>query len=234
MSLTGRVVIVTGATGALGGEVTAALIAEGARVAVPFRDQAGFEALRARQAEGADLFGSLADVSRRDQAAAFVDLVRQRLGRLDGLACVAGAYAGSGPLHASPEGEWDALLHANLESVHSVCRAALPHLSRGASIVTVGARLVEGGGAGAAAYAVSKAAVHALTRALAAENRARGVRVNCVLPGILDTPQNRAAMPQADPAQWTPPAEVARAIVFLLSSASSAVTGALVPVDARA
>ncbi len=228
MSLARRGYLVTGATGALGGALVTALVAEGALVMVPYRDDASFERLRA--GVGDNLIGVRADVSRRDDARALVGSALARLGRVDGLACLAGAYAGSGPLHESPEDEWGAMLGANLESVYGVCRALLPHLTTGASIVTVGARAVETGGAGAAAYAVSKAAVQALTRALAAENRARGVRVNCVAPSVIDTPSNRAAMPGADTSKWSTPEAIARVIVFLLSPFAEATTGAIVPV----
>jgi NAD(P)-dependent dehydrogenase (short-subunit alcohol dehydrogenase family) len=97
--------------------------------------------------------------------------------------------------------------------------------------VTVSSRLAAEGGAGSAAYAVSKAGVMALTRVVALENRGRGVRANCVLPGTIDTPENRAAMPGADPRAWTPPAAIARVIAFLLSADSAPTTGAMMPVD---
>lgn len=228
MSLTRRGYLVTGATGALGEAVVTALLAERALVVVPYRDEAAFERLVARAGDG--LIGVRADVSRRADATALVDAALARLGRVDGLACLAGGWAGGQALHEAPEEQWNAMLLANLESAHAVCRALLPHLAAGASIVTVGARAVETGGAGAAAYAVSKAAVHALTRALAGENRARGVRVNCVAPNIIDTPANRAAMPNADTSSWATPAAIARVIVFLLSPFSEATTGAIVPV----
>ena len=127
------------------------------------------------------------------------------------------------------------MLRANLDSTASLCRAALPHLlKQGGSIVTVGARSIEAGGAGMAAYAVAKAGVVQLTRALAAENRERGVRANCVLPATIDTPANRSAMPGASTAAWTSVEAIARVILFLLSPDSAAVTGAVLPVDGRA
>jgi NAD(P)-dependent dehydrogenase (short-subunit alcohol dehydrogenase family) len=127
------------------------------------------------------------------------------------------------------------MLGTNLGTVAHVCRAALAHLRKqGGSVVAVGARAAETGGSGMAAYAVSKAAVHALVRVLALENAGLGVRFNAVLPGTMDTPANRRAMPDADRSRWTSPEAVARAIAFLLSPESAATTGALVPVDGPA
>jgi len=126
------------------------------------------------------------------------------------------------------------MMNANLGTLYAVCRAALPRLlEQGGSVVTVGSRLAVEGGAGSAAYAVSKAGVVALSRVLALENESRGVRFNCVVPGTIDTPANRKAMPKADTSRWTPPASIARVIAFLLHPESSAVNGALVPVAGR-
>ena len=126
------------------------------------------------------------------------------------------------------------MLRQNLDTAAYVCRAALPHLlPAGGSVVAVGSRAAETGGSGMAAYAVAKSALHALVRVLALENRERGVRFNAVLPGTIDTPANRRAMPDADRSSWTPPEAIARTIAFLLSPDSAPVSGALVPVDGR-
>jgi NAD(P)-dependent dehydrogenase (short-subunit alcohol dehydrogenase family) len=127
------------------------------------------------------------------------------------------------------------MVGTNLGTVAHVCRAALPHLRKqGGSVVAVGSRAAETGGAGMAAYAVSKVAVHALVRVLAFENQGLGVRFNAVLPGTIDTPANRRAMPDADRSKWTSPEAIARVIAFLLSPESAPTTGALVPVDGPA
>jgi NAD(P)-dependent dehydrogenase (short-subunit alcohol dehydrogenase family) len=230
MTASSPVYVVTGATGALGGAVVDALLAEGARIAAPHRSQEP-AALRARA--GADrLFLGQADLGRPEDAARFVDQAAAALGRVDGLAAVAGAYAGSGPLEAAPLDEWRSMLDANLQTAFAACRAVLPHLLKtGGRIVTVASRTAQDGGAGAAAYAVSKAGVIALTRVLALENKDRGVRVNCVLPATIDTPENRQAMPKADHSKWTPPAAIASLIAFLLSLRSAPLTGGLLPVD---
>ena len=221
--------------------VVAALLERGARVAVPFRSPPAWDALRAGAGKGAALWGRAADLADPASAARFVDEgvpwieAAEWLGGVDGVAALAGAYAGSSTLETAPVREWEDMLGANLSTVYGLCRAALPHLiKQGGSVVTVASRLAESGGAGAAAYAVSKAAVIALTRVLALESRDRGVRFNCVMPAIIDTPGNRTAMPAADTSRWTPPEAIARVIVFLLSSESAAVNGAIVPVDGRA
>jgi NAD(P)-dependent dehydrogenase (short-subunit alcohol dehydrogenase family) len=228
-------VIVTGGTGALGRALVGLLLGRGAGVAVPWRHAAEWHALQASFGSGVALFGAEADIADPGGARTFVEEAAATLRVLDGVACVAGGWAGGVTFDAAPEDEWSRMLHANLDTTRSVCRAALPHLlKQGGSVVTVGSRAAEAGGGGMAAYAVSKVAVHALTRALALENRDRGVRFNCVLPGTIDTPANRRAMPDADRSRWTSVEAVARVMAFLLSPESAPVTGALVPVDAPA
>jgi NAD(P)-dependent dehydrogenase (short-subunit alcohol dehydrogenase family) len=230
--LQGRVFVVTGATGTLGRAVAAALLAHGARVAAPFRSAERWQQVQQWLGAGDRAWGSKSDVTDPVAMQQFVDEAVQRLGRLDGVAAVAGAYAGSGPFEQAPMTEWLAMMGANLTPTVTVCRATLPHLlKQGGSVVTVASKLAMDGGAGAAAYAVSKAAVVALTRTLALENRERGVRFNVVAPGTIDTPDNRTAMPQADRTKWTAPSAIAEVIAFLLSPASGPVTGAVLPVD---
>jgi NAD(P)-dependent dehydrogenase (short-subunit alcohol dehydrogenase family) len=227
--LSGARVIVTGGAGALGRAVVEALVARGSRVAVPYRGDTGSVAGLA----GVRTWP--ADVADAAAARSFVDDAVGWLGGLDGLALVAGGFAGGARFEKAPPGEWDAMMRGNLSTVANVCRAALPHLlAPGGSVVTVGSKSAESGGTEMSAYAVSKVAVSGLTRVLALENRDRGVRFNCVLPGTMNTPANRRAMPDADPTKWTSPAAIARVIVFLLSPESAPITGALVPVDAPA
>jgi NAD(P)-dependent dehydrogenase (short-subunit alcohol dehydrogenase family) len=226
--------VVAGGTGALGRALVEHLLAKGSRVAVPYRSRAGFDRLRESLPAAAGMWGEEAETETVPGARKFLDAAAAALGGLDGVAIVAGGYAGSGKLAEAPEDEWPAMMAANLETAHALCRGAIPHLAAsGGSVVTVASRLVEQGGAGSAAYVVSKAGVAALTRVLALEYRDRRIRFNCVAPGTIDTPQNRAAMPSADRSAWTPPEAIARVIAFLLSPESSPVTGAYLPVDGR-
>ena len=224
--------VVTGGTGALGRAVVLHLLARGDRVAVPYRGAHGWETLQAAAgAHAVSLWGAPADMSDLDAARRFVDGAASWLGGLDGVACLAGAFAASGNFEVSPTEEWDEMMRTNLESVHATCRAALPFLLKeGGSIVTVGSRTAESAGGGMAAYAASKVAVLALTRALSIENRDRGVRVNAISPATIDTEANRKAMPKADRSRWTSPEDIARVVGFLLSPASAATTGAVIPV----
>jgi NAD(P)-dependent dehydrogenase (short-subunit alcohol dehydrogenase family) len=224
--------LVTGGTGALGRSVVLQLLRAGTRVAVPYRGDRAWDALRDAAGPGALLYGQACDIASPSAAAAFVEGAARFLGSVDGVAALAGGFAMGGPLEAAPADEWEAMLRTNLAPAHAIARASLPHLlKQGGSLVFVGSRMAEVDGAGASAYAVSKSAVHALTRVLALENKARGVRVNAVLPGIIDTPDNRKAMPNADRTAWASPDALARVIVFLLSADSAPLTGALLPAD---
>ena len=230
-----RGAIVTGGTGALGRVVVRQLLEHGARVAVPWRDPVEWQRLVASAGEGAPLFGARADLTTPAGARSFVDEAARQLGIVDAVALVAGGWAGGTRFDDAPADEWERMLRTNLDTAAHVCRAALPYLRRhGGSVAAVGSHAAETGGAGMAAYAVSKAAVHALVRVLALENAAHRVRFNAVLPGTVDTPANRRAMPDADRRTWTSPEAVARVVVFLLSGDAASVTGALVPVDAPA
>lgn len=226
-------VIVTGATGALGRAVVAHLLAAGSRVAVPYRDERGWRALQ-QEARSERLVGLSARIDDAQGAARFVQAAVAALGALDGVALVAGAWAGGARFESAAGDDWERMLRQNLDTAAHVCRAALPHLLvRGGSVVAVGSRAAETDGSGMAAYAVAKSALHALVRVLALENRGRGVRFNAVLPGTIDTEANRRTMPDADRSSWTPPEAIARTIAFLLSPDSAPVSGALVPVDGR-
>jgi len=230
------VYVITGGTGALGRAVVERLLGQGDRVAVPYRNERGFEELRESAGDKAEaLFGAPADIAATAEAVHFVSQTVERFGVVDGAALLAGAYASTGNFESAAESEWEQMMRANLLSVYAAARALLPELmKKGGSVVTVGSSYAAAGGAGAAAYAVSKNAVAALTRSLALENRARGVRFNLIEPGIIDTPANRSAMPKADTSQWTPPRRIAAVVAFLLSPESAPASGSVIPVAGAA
>jgi NAD(P)-dependent dehydrogenase (short-subunit alcohol dehydrogenase family) len=232
LHLAGRVYVVTGATGTLGRAVAGTLVARGAKVAVPYRSAERWREVEARLEGGLAVWAAAGDITDPASAQRFVEAAAHHFGHIDGLAAIAGAYSDLGRFEQAPVTEWLAMMGANLTPTFTACRAVLPHLlERGGSVVTVTSRRALEVGAGAVAYVVSKSAVLALTRALAAENRERGVRFNCLAPGIIDTPENRAAMPEADVTRWTSPAALAEVAAFLLSPASAPVTGAVIPSD---
>lgn len=230
--LDGKVIAVTGGFGTLGIAVAQAAIARGARVALLDRAATPASALPENLREAA-LFGDV-DLGMADAAHKAMAAITARYGRLDGLVNAAGAFRWEmlerGDLHS-----WDMLYAANLRTAVNATQAALPFLSMqaGASIVNVGAAAALKAGVGMGAYAASKAGVARLTEALAEELKERGITVNAVLPSIIDTPPNRADMPDADFSRWVTPAQLSEVILFLLSPRAAAVTGALIPVTGR-
>jgi NAD(P)-dependent dehydrogenase (short-subunit alcohol dehydrogenase family) len=174
------------------------------------------------------------DLTDPAQAVAAIDAVVDRFGALDALLNVAGGFKWETLEGGAPE-TWADLHRLNVVTAANTCRAAIPHLRRSAAprIVNVGSAAALKAAAGMGPYAASKAAVHALTQALAEELKADRITVNAVLPSIIDTPANRADMPKADFSAWVAPADLAAVMLFLASEEAKAVTGALMPVTGR-
>src|SRR6202047_3464584 len=223
----GKVIVVTGASGALGKVVAEVALARGARVA-------GLDYGTSQVAATPDRveFGGV-DLSDAAQARAAIDAVASHFGKVDALINIAGGFAFETVAEGDPK-TWQRMYALNLLTAMNASRSALPHLgaSRSARIINVGAMAALQAGAGMGAYAASKAGVHRLTEALAAEWKGK-ITVNAVLPSTIDTAANRTSMPNADFAKWVRPQELADVILFLASDAASAVTGALLPVQGR-
>ncbi len=221
-----RVIAVTGGHGVLGCAIVEAAVADGLKVAV-IDHASGLPV-----PEGVLEPGGV-DLTDPEAARRAVDAVVDRFGRLDALLNVAGGFVWQTTDDADPA--WDRMHALNLKTALNASRAALPHLRRSdeGRIVNVGANAALKSAAGMGAYAASKAGVHRLTESLAEELKATSVTVNAVLPSILDTEQNRRDMPDADPAKWVRPADLARVMLFLASPESRAITGALIPVVGR-
>jgi NAD(P)-dependent dehydrogenase (short-subunit alcohol dehydrogenase family) len=223
----GKVVVVTGASGALGQVVAQAALARGASVA-------SVDYARSDTAGAADQLelGGV-DLSDAAQAAKAIEAVVARFGRLDVLINIAGAFSFETIADGDPK-TWQRLYAINVLTALNASRAAIPHLaaSPAGRIVNIGAIGALQAGRGMGPYAASKAGVHRLTEALATELKGK-VTVNAVLPSTIDTPANRAAMPESDFSKWVTAEELAGVILFLASDAASGVTGALVPVGGR-
>jgi NAD(P)-dependent dehydrogenase (short-subunit alcohol dehydrogenase family) len=233
------VTVVTGAAGALGAALCRRLVARGQSVAgVGLRRNQ--EALgKLEQELGAAFAGFALEADSIAAWDALLTQVESRLGPVSGAALVAGGWRGGRAHHEDRDDTvWRGMLDENLESAHRALVSLVPRLvaRRGGSVVVIGSRNVERpwAGTGAAAYTVAKSAVVALARVVAAEVLASGVRVNAVLPGTIDTPANRGAMPDADASRWVGTASIAAVIEFLLSDAAADVSGAVVPVYGRA
>jgi len=233
------VALVTGAAGALGAEVARTLRARGCKLALidaaPAKDR--LEKLAASVGDACVVAG---DATAEATWAEAMPRIERDLGEAPSRAAlIAGAWRGGKPLHEETTDEvWRTMMTANLETVHRALRAVLPPMvaRRRGSVVVVGSRASAhpASSAFAAAYAASKAAVVALSQAVAAEVLGDGVRVNAVLPSTMDTPANRAAMPKADPSAWVSLASVAGVIAFLLGDDARDISGAALPVYGRA
>jgi len=232
MVLQGKIVVVTGGFGQLGLALVRAALDAGAQVAALDRAKSPADTTALA---GVLTLGEL-DLAEADAAVRAMDQVAGRFGGLDALVNVAGTFRWE-TLEQGSLDTWDLLHRVNLRSAVSASKAALPHLiKRGAGrIVNIGAGAAAAkAAAGMGAYSASKAGVAKLTESLADELKDRGITVNAVLPSIIDTPANRAEMPEADFRRWVAPQAIAEVIVFLLSDQARAVTGALIPVSGRA
>ena len=232
-NFSGKVALVAGGTGGLGSAVSLLFLEQGAKVVVTYRKEAEFAALKsAAGANAAALEGRQVDITDEDDTAKFVADVVARHGRLDAVVNTIGGYAGGIKLWELETKTFDAMLSLNLRSGYALARAVLPAMlkQRRGSIVNVAAKAALDHGAGAAAYAASKAAAVALMDSLAADTKGTGIRVNSILPSIIDTKANREAMPDADFATWPKPEDIAQVILFLCSDAAKTIHGAAIPV----
>lgn len=233
--LADKVVIVTGAAGNLGSAVVSLLASRGARLVAIGRTESAVENVL-RKLEPADAHAVAVGIDLADAAAcgAAAAATIERFGRIDGLVNVAGGFAMAG-IDQADAAHWEGQFRLNLITALNMCRAVVPAMreAKSGSIVNIGSAGAAKGGSGMGAYAAAKSAVLRLTESLADELKGQGVRVSCVLPSIIDTPQNRADMPKADTSRWVTPLQIAEVIAFLLSDAASGVSGAAVPVTGR-
>ena len=232
-ALAGRIAVITGGTGALGQAVTLRLLADGASVAVPYAVEKEREQLtqRVAAADRQRLILKPADVIDVKAMTAFADEVVTARGKIDVLVAGVGGFAGGSLLETDLE-TWKRMLDLNLTSAFSIAKAVVPVMARAhyGRVVVVASRAVVPPGGGFIAYTVAKAGVIAFTQALSQEVRDQGITVNAVLPSTMDTPANRAAMPDSDRKGWVPVEAVADAIAVLARDASAHITGTLLAI----
>jgi NAD(P)-dependent dehydrogenase (short-subunit alcohol dehydrogenase family) len=224
------VVMITGATGNLGRAVANAFARRNASLCLLVRELVDLEPLRREGA--ADVLACPADLMDAKTIEAAVATAVKRFGRIDVLCNIAGGFAMGEAVHEIDAKTWSHMMELNAGSVLRVSHAVVPQMlaQKSGRIVNVGAYAALSGKAQMGAYIASKSAVIRLTESMAAELRDSGINVNCVLPSIIDTPENRAAMPKADPRKWVAPEALADVILFLASPAARAIHGAAIPV----
>jgi len=229
----GNVILVAGGTGALGCAVSRAFLNEGATVIVTYRQEEQFNMLRNSILGGSSRLAAYrVDVTNEADVLGMATSIITLHQRLDALINTVGGYAGGARLWELETKVLDQMLDLNLRSAYTTSRAVLPTMlkqGRG-SIVNVAAKAAVDNPGGAAAYAASKAAALAMVNSLAVDVAGTGVRVNTVLPSIIDTPENRRTMPQADFAKWPKTDDIARVILFLCTTDATVIHGAAIPV----
>lgn len=233
----GSIVVVAGGTGGLGKSVSLAFLGEGAKVIVTYRREEEFAALKAAAGQFASsLQGRRVDVTDETETAEFMAEVLALHGAPHALVNTVGGYAGGIKVWEMTTSTFDQMLALNLRSGFILARATMPAMLKAGrgSIINIASKAAVDHGAGAAAYSASKAAAVALMDSLAADASGTGVRVNSILPSIIDTSANRAAMPDSNFAAWPKPEDVAQVVLFLASDFAKTIHGAAVPVYGNA
>ncbi len=232
-SSTRTVVMITGAAGNLGIAVAKAFLKNGARLVLVDRSAERLGRIYPDLVDSADhLLAHSIDLTDATAVAGSVAKALERFGQIDVLVNTAGGYRAGVPLDETSLEDWDFLFNLNARSLFIVCRAVIPSMRRQGSgrIINVASRAGLAGEANASLYSASKSVALRLTESMVAELRLTGVSANCILPGLIDTPANRQAMPNADFSRWVTPESLAEVILFLASDSARDVTGAALPV----
>src|SRR5436190_5551050 len=233
MNLQNKVTIITGAVGNLGTATARLFQQAGAKTVLVDRSPDRVREAFKHIANSKDhLLAGGVDLSDATSLGKLIEQTLGKFGRVDALVNTVGGYRGGKPVHEADLADWDFLFNVNVRTTLLCCRAVIPQMlrqSRG-TIINVASRDGLAGSAGYAAYSASKSAVLRLTESLASELKASGININCIMPGTIDTPQNRAAIPNGDFSKWVAPEAIADVILFLASDDSRAINGAAIPV----
>lgn len=231
MNFKDKVVVTTGGTGGIGSAVTTAFLQAGAKVFVTYRNEQEFEALKASVNAHAALTGIKTNVLDEASVQAMVEQAA-RFGRIEVLVNLVGGYLGGVPITEMSLEQWNKIIDLNLKSAFLCSKHVLPGMMQqnAGRIINVGSKGGLQGGEGISAYGASKAGLINFTQSLAAEGKRYNITANAVIPGVIDTPANRQAMPQANFDEWVKPEALAQTILFLASDEAQAITGATIPV----
>ena len=228
-----KVVLVTGGTGGLGTEVCLAFLRSNASLGVTYHSDSSLQRLNSKLGSLAkNVFAIKKDLKNEEDVISLVSDLVKNFGRIDVLANVIGGYVAGKPVTEIDEIEWDEMMNINLKTAFFLSKHIVSHMIKqeGGKVIHVAARPGLKGAGFDAAYVASKSGIIRLVESLSEEVKTKGINVNCILPSIIDTEENRKAMPSADYTKWVPPAEIAKIILFLSSEDSRSINGAAIPV----
>jgi len=236
MNLSDKVALITGATGALGCEVSKAFLEVQAKVAVSYRTEKKLNELKKHLGRrSAELFYIETDVTNQASVKSMVEQVVKQLGRIDALVHLVGGFLGGVAVAVTSEEQWQNMIDINFKSAFLCSKQVFPLMvqQKSGRIITIGSKGGLQGTAGMSAYAASKAALVNFTQSLAAEGKPHNITANVIIPSIIDTPENRQAMPKAKFNDWVRPESLAEVMVFLCSDKGRDINGAVIPVLAK-
>ncbi len=230
MNLRDKVAIISGSTGALGTAVTKRFLSAGVKVVALYGRESSLETLKANITQ--EFFAIKTDVLNEVSVQEMIKNVLENHGRIDILVNLVGGFLGGVPIAETTGGQWDKMMNLNLKSVFLNCRNTLPVMmsQKSGRIITIGSKGGLKAVAGMSAYSASKAGLINFTEALSAEGREHNITANVVIPSIIDTPDNRKAMPAANFDNWVKPEMIAETVLFLCSEAAADISGAVIPV----
>lgn len=228
----GKVVLVTGSSGGLGTEVAQAFLKARASIVLTYHSSDSLQSLQKICGMAKNTFLLRGDFTKEDDVKILVSEAVKRFGKIDVLANVVGGYAAGKPVTAIEEKEWDHMMDINLKTAFLLSKHVVAQMVKQSSgrVIHVSARSGIRGTGSDAAYVASKSGVIRLVESLSEEVKSKGINVNCIMPSIIDTAENREAMPSADHGKWVTPADIAKVILFLASDDARPINGAAIPV----